>query len=122
MSLTQDSKSLSSFTRMCTEACVDYYSSNKSVKPVNQRRAVCMIDGYAKLIASIAKAEKEDNNNEDHKYKVFSNALSVTVLILAQYHEKLASEFNQKPFLRLFTSIFAEMYDLMDTNLLLAYR
>ncbi|CAO3654186.1 unnamed protein product [Cunninghamella echinulata] len=120
MSLTRDSSSLSSFTRMCTEVCVDYYSFNKSTKSANQRRAVCMIDGYAKLIAAMAKLNKEDGN-EDYKFKIFSNSLSVAVLVLAQHHQQFGNEFNQKPFLRLFTSLFAEMYDLMDANMLLAY-
>lgn len=40
---------------------------------------------------------------------MISHVLSVVVLVLAHQHETLITQFNQKPFLKLFTSLFIEL-------------
>ncbi|CAO3600262.1 unnamed protein product [Absidia cylindrospora] len=117
--ITQDSEKLCFFVRMCTEACVDHYMSQRSPSPSHKRSSVTMIDSYAKLVSCMATADSVAR--DDNKLKVFGKALSVIVLVLAHHHERLGSEFNQKPFLRLLTSLYAEIHKCMDLNLLVAF-
>jgi CCR4-NOT transcription complex subunit 1 len=115
--LTQDTEGLCFFVRMCTEVCVDHYMSRRSSSPTHQRRSVAMIDSYAKLVSCMAAQSGKTRNLE-----VFGKALSVIVLVLAHHHERLGSDFNQKPFLRLLTSLYAEIHGCMDLTLLIAFR
>jgi CCR4-NOT transcription complex subunit 1 len=61
-------------------------------------------------------------SGKTHNLEVFGKALSVIVLVLAHHHERLGSDFNQKPFLRLLTSLYAEILGCMDFTLLIAFR
>ncbi|KAI8975394.1 CCR4-Not complex component, Not1-domain-containing protein [Mycotypha africana] len=64
------------------------------------------------------KVKKDDSNvNNMAKIKMLNDALSVIILVLSQQHEKRGVEFNQKPFLRLFSSIFNEISKLNDKSL-----
>lgn len=118
--LTQDTEGLCFFVRLCTEVCVDHYMSRRSSSPTHQRRSVAMIDSYAKFVSCMASSAAR--SGKTRKLEVFGKALSVIVLVLARHHERLGSDFNQKPFLRLLTSLYAEIHGCMDLSLLIAFR
>lgn len=48
-------------------------------------------------------------DNYTSKITMISHILSVVVLVLAHQHETLGVHFNQKPFLKLLSSLFIEM-------------
>lgn len=50
----------------------------------------------------------------DGSIQMTSQVLSVIVLVMAQQQEKLGSQFNQKPFLKLMSSLFIELNNVND--------
>lgn len=93
--LTSDTERQCFFFRLCTETCVDLYQPSRTHS----------IDAYSKLIGYLIRI------GEDYKSKItmISHVLSVVVLVLAHQHETLGTQFNQKPFLKLLSSLFIEM-------------
>jgi CCR4-NOT transcription complex subunit 1 len=109
------------FFRLCTENCVNHYLSFRSVSSVHHRRMIHMIDSFTKLISAMVLEEASDKN----KIKLLNDALSVMILVLSYHHENRGIEFNQKPFLRLFASLFNEISKIrtntIDTSALITF-
>ncbi|ORE18565.1 Not1-domain-containing protein [Rhizopus microsporus] len=85
------------FFRLCTEVCVELYQSTKSH----------CIDAYSKLVSNIIRINQDS-------IKISCQVLSITVLVIAEHHEKLGTQFNQKPFLKLLGSLFIELNNVND--------
>lgn len=85
------------FFRLCTEVCVELYQSTKSH----------CIDAYSKLVNNIIQINQDS-------IKISCQVLSITVLVIAEHHEKLGTQFNQKPFLKLLGSLFIELNNVND--------
>lgn len=63
------------------------------------------IDACAKLIGYMVQLHTDD------ALHIISNVLSVAVLVLAHACDNQTTQFNQKPFLKLFSSLFIELYN-----------
>jgi CCR4-NOT transcription complex subunit 1 len=85
------------FFRLCTEACIELYQ-----QPPLRTQA---IEAYTKLIGCMLHLQ----NNSTVKVTMASQVLSVVVLVLAHHHENQNLHFNQKPFLKLLSSLFIEL-------------
>ncbi|OAD77396.1 Not1 transcription factor [Phycomyces blakesleeanus NRRL 1555(-)] len=117
---------LAEWMRLCQHPMVtDQLCSQLATKSASfRRRALQLIDSYAKLVAYMVRLE---TGEDDKKAKVtlVSHALSVVTLVLAQHHEKRQVNFNQKPFLRILSSLFCELNKLknksIESSIILAY-
>jgi CCR4-NOT transcription complex subunit 1 len=87
------------FFRLCTETCIELYQPSS-------RRPQQSMDAYTKLVGYMVRIQ----DNYTSKITMVSHVLSIAVLVLAHQHESLNTQFNQKPFLKLFTSLFIELY------------
>lgn len=85
------------FFRLCTESCIELYQ-----QPSLRTQA---IESYTKLIGFMVRSQ----SNTTAKVTMASQVLSVVVLVLAHHHESQNVHFNQKPFLKLFSSLFIEL-------------
>ncbi|KAG1499559.1 hypothetical protein G6F53_011492 [Rhizopus delemar] len=95
--VTADSDRLCFFFRLCTEVCVELYQPSKSQ----------YVDAYSKLVGTII-------YKSHGSIKMTSQVLSIVVLVIAQKQEKLGTQFNQKPFLKLLSSLFIELNNVND--------
>ncbi|CDS07581.1 hypothetical protein LRAMOSA01530 [Lichtheimia ramosa] len=107
LQLTKDTEGQSFFFRLCTETCIDHFLSFKSLSSSFQKRAIHLIDSYAKLVAYMIRTESRDGDTG--KVAVGSRALSVMILLLSQHHESRGMSFNQKAFMRILSSLYAEL-------------
>ncbi len=65
------------------------------------------VDAYSKLVGTII-------YKSHGSIKMTSQVLSIVVLVIAQKQEKLGTQFNQKPFLKLLSSLFIELNNVND--------
>ncbi|KAI7871980.1 CCR4-Not complex component, Not1-domain-containing protein [Mucor mucedo] len=92
---TCDTERLCFFFRLCTEICIDLYQPSRPQS----------IDAYTKLVGYMIRIQ----DNYTSKITMATHVLSVAVLVLAHQHETLNTQFNQKPFLKLLSSLFIEL-------------
>lgn len=85
------------FFRLCTESCIELYQQSSLRTQA--------IEAYTKLIGFMIRLQ----TNVTVKVTMASQVLSVVVLVLAHHHENQNVHFNQKPFLKLFSSLFIEL-------------
>ncbi|KAI7863369.1 CCR4-Not complex component, Not1-domain-containing protein [Spinellus fusiger] len=113
------------FFRLCTDTCVHHFLSLKTQSASYRRRALQLIDAYARLVAYMVQQETAPENSDKAKVTLVSQALSVLVLVLAQHHEIKTTQFNQKPFLRILASLLAELGKLkiksIESSIVLAF-
>lgn len=104
--------SSSRFYRVCLEVSIDRVSKFKQLPDQSSGTAYQFIDAFSKLIVGIIKLQTDPTNVNHNIVRVshFSKVLSVVVLVLAQHHEKYRQQFNQRPFLRLFTSLLGDLH------------
>ncbi|KAI8966968.1 CCR4-Not complex component, Not1-domain-containing protein [Mycotypha africana] len=109
------------FFRVCTEASIDLYEQQQHISGPSTVSSAGhtmtspeIVDAYTKLVGiwlrSAAAIEKQQHPQQQstRKLKRISNILSILILVLAHRHERQQLQFNQKPFLKLFSSIFVE--------------
>ncbi|OAD02750.1 Not1 transcription factor, partial [Mucor lusitanicus CBS 277.49] len=106
MDITKDEDCRCFFFRLCTETCVNHYLAFRSVSSLHHRRMIHLIDSFTKLVSAMVIEEK---TSDKAKVKLLNDALSVMILVLSHHHQNRGVEFNQKPFLRLFASLFNEI-------------
>ncbi|KAK3820433.1 MAG: CCR4-Not complex component, Not1-domain-containing protein [Benniella sp.] len=96
------------FFRVCTEMSVESYIKYKAT---NTAAAYQGIDAFVKLIVTLVKhySDPQGVNHSGAKVTYLTTLLSIIVLVLAQAHEQRRGQFNQKPFLRLFSGLLTEM-------------
>ncbi|KAG1121280.1 hypothetical protein G6F42_012580 [Rhizopus arrhizus] len=82
-------------TLLSTETCIELYQPSRPQS----------IDAYTKLTGYMVRLQE----NNMSKIKMISHVLSVTVLVIAHQHENQNVHFNQKPFLKLLSSLFIEL-------------
>lgn len=83
------------FFRLSTETCIELYQPSRPQS----------IDAYTKLIGYMVRLQESNMA----KIKMISHVLSVIVLVIAHQHENQNIHFNQKPFLKLLSSLFIEL-------------
>ncbi|KAI8371784.1 CCR4-Not complex component, Not1-domain-containing protein [Radiomyces spectabilis] len=99
------------FLRLCIETCVNQYVSAKRVRVSHQRRVISLIDAFAKLVFYLTKLDQSSEASAETnqvKQQWLNDTLSIVILVLAQHHEERGANFNQRPFLRLLSSLFTE--------------
>ncbi|KAF9207336.1 hypothetical protein BGZ49_000688 [Haplosporangium sp. Z 27] len=96
------------FFRVCTEMSVESYIK---YKVANTAAAYQGVDAFVKLIVTLVKhySDPQGVNHSGAKVSYLTTLLSIIVLVLAQAHEQRRGQFNQKPFLRLFSGLLTEM-------------
>ncbi|KAG0047310.1 hypothetical protein BGZ83_007625 [Gryganskiella cystojenkinii] len=96
------------FFRVCTEMSVESYLKYKATNTVAAYQGV---DAFVKLIVTLVKhySDPTGANHNAAKVTYLTTLLSIIVLVLAQAHEQRRGQFNQKPFLRLFSGLLTEM-------------
>ncbi|KAI8346449.1 CCR4-Not complex component, Not1-domain-containing protein [Mortierella sp. GBAus27b] len=96
------------FFRVCTEMSVESYIKYKAT---NTAAAYQGVDAFVKLIVTLVKhySDPQGVNHSGAKVTYLTTLLSIIVLVLAQAHEQRRGQFNQKPFLRLFSGLLTEM-------------
>ncbi|CAM0140611.1 CCR4-NOT core subunit cdc39, variant 2 [Umbelopsis sp. WA50703] len=102
----------SMFFRICTETSIDHAVKFKALsEQATPAAAYQPIDAFAKLVVLILKMQVENAKGEADSAPVdqFTRVLSIIVLVLAQHHEHRRQQFNQKPFLRIFSSFLSEI-------------
>ncbi|KAI8146312.1 CCR4-Not complex component, Not1-domain-containing protein [Fennellomyces sp. T-0311] len=102
------------FFRVCIETSIDRVIKYKQIPGQTPGAAYQVIDAFSKLVVGLVKLPADGNNNTSSnniaKVSQFSKVLSVIVLILAQHHEQNRRQFNQRPFLRLFTCLLSDLH------------
>lgn len=97
------------FFRLCVEMAVDRAAKLKQVPGQSPGVPYQLIDAFSKLVIGLLKIQMESNNSAA-MVNQFSKVLSVIVLVLAQHHEQGRHQFNQRPFLRLFTCLLGDLH------------
>jgi CCR4-NOT transcription complex subunit 1 len=113
VALLQENKILSSkhlsllFFRVSLEATVEAYSQNASVGS-NSASLYQTVDALARLLVLIITYQPDSPGSVPHsgKESIIKDVFSVISMVLIHNHEQSRTSFNQKPFLRLFSSIF----------------
>ncbi|KAG2174664.1 hypothetical protein INT44_006928 [Umbelopsis vinacea] len=102
----------SMFFRTCIETCLDHAIQYKALTEQSTPAAAYHpIDAFAKLVVLVLKMQVENGKPDSGitATNQFTRVLSITVLVLAQHHEHRRQQFNQRPFLRLFSSLLSEL-------------
>ncbi|KAG0264770.1 hypothetical protein DFQ27_001042 [Actinomortierella ambigua] len=96
------------FFRVCTEMSIENYIKYKATNTVAAYQGV---DAFVRLIVTLVKhySDPQGVNNNNAKVTYLTTLLSIIVLVLAQAHEQRRGQFNQKPFIRLFSGLLTEM-------------
>ncbi|KAI8097006.1 CCR4-Not complex component, Not1-domain-containing protein [Halteromyces radiatus] len=118
------------FYRVCVEASIQHAIKYKQMptggNPPSAAAAAAAtiayqpIDAFSKLVVGLIQQQQQQQSPSDTtrngasspsaKLSQFSKVLSVIVLILAQHHEQRHQQFDQRPFLRLFTSLLSDLH------------
>lgn len=100
------------FFRVCVEAAVDRVTKFKHVPTQSPEVAYQLIDAFARMVVGLTQLQTDNqaNSSTSAKLSQFSTVLSVIVLVLAQHHEQQQQQFDQRPFLRLFTCLLSELH------------
>ncbi|KAI9263360.1 CCR4-Not complex component, Not1-domain-containing protein [Phascolomyces articulosus] len=107
LTITKDKNGQSVFFRFCTDTCLEHFLSFKSLSISFQNRTMQLIDAYAKLLVYMIHVD--DSEGDAGKIAMAARAFSVVILVLAQHHETRGIHFNQKAFLRILSSMYAEL-------------
>jgi len=103
------------FFRVCTEMSIESYIK---YKVANTPAAYQGVDAFVKLIVTLVKhsSDPQGVNHSLAKVTYLTTLLSIIVLVLAQAHEQRRGQFNQKPFLRLFSGLLTEMMTAYESS------
>ncbi|KAI9023310.1 CCR4-Not complex component, Not1-domain-containing protein [Hyaloraphidium curvatum] len=105
------------FFRVCTELSVELYLKHKSVPGAPQYLAYQAVDAFARLIVLFVKyhADGPNVNSNIARINLTTKILSIIVLVLVHVHEQRRTQFNQKPFFRLFSSLLYDLNTFQDS-------
>ncbi|KAF7728004.1 hypothetical protein EC973_006769 [Apophysomyces ossiformis] len=100
------------FYRVCLDVSIEHAVKYKQLPGQSPGLAYQPMDALSKLVVGFIKLPVDNMtmNHNTTRLKQFSDVLSVIVLILAQHHEQRQQQFNQRPFLRLFTSLLSDLH------------
>ncbi|KDQ13139.1 hypothetical protein BOTBODRAFT_188668 [Botryobasidium botryosum FD-172 SS1] len=103
------------FFRVCTETSMELY--NKHIASGDVANAYQPIDALSRLIGLMIKYNGDAAATKIH---YLTKILSIVVLVLAHAHEEHGADFDQKPFFRLFSSLFSDLHSI-ESSLLGTY-
>ena len=98
------------FFRVCAESSVNSYLKCISIGDFDY--AFQALDAISRLIVYIIKYHGDASgiNNDQAKVHYLTKILSIFVLVLANSHEDQGPAFQQKPFLRFFSSLINDLH------------
>lgn len=99
------------FFRDCIELSVESYvtSINEESSAAN---AYNVVDALARLIVLLIVHHKDSGGEDDNNARVIltTKVLSIIVLVLVHAHEQVKTAFNQKPYMRLFSTLLNDLH------------
>ncbi|KAI8988678.1 CCR4-Not complex component, Not1-domain-containing protein [Pilobolus umbonatus] len=99
------------FYRASIEISIEHAIKFKQLPGQSASLAYQPIDAFSKLIVGLLKLPVATQENQDvARLTLLTKVLSIIVLIISQHHEQRQPQFNQKPFLRLFTSLLTDLH------------
>ena len=104
------------FYRVCIETSIEHAIKFKQVPGQSPGLAYQPIDAFSKLIITLLKLQQPAvgtptaEAQDLARVALFNKVLSIIVLVTAQHHEQRQQQFNQRPFLRLFTSLLSDLH------------
>jgi CCR4-NOT transcription complex subunit 1 len=100
------------FFRVCAESSVNSYIKSVSSGDFSLSYAYHALDAMSRLIVYIIKYHGDASgvNNDQAKVHYLTKILSIFVLVLANMHEEQGQSFQQKPFLRFFSSLINDLH------------
>ncbi|KAK4519925.1 uncharacterized protein ATC70_010169 [Mucor velutinosus] len=114
------------FYRVCLETSIEHAIKYKQLPGQSAGLAYQPIDAFSKLVISLLKLQQQQQQppstpigtpataateaQDASRVSLFDKVLSIIVLVAAQHHEQRRQQFNQRPFLRLFTSLFSDLH------------
>ncbi|KAI9509952.1 Not1-domain-containing protein [Russula earlei] len=100
------------FFRVCAESSVNSYVKSVSLGDFSFSYAYHALDAMSRLIVYIIKYHGDASgvNNDQAKVHYLTKILSIFVLVLANMHEEQGQAFQQKPFLRFFSSLINDLH------------
>lgn len=108
-----DPEMVTLFFRVALETSVEHASRCLTSKADSAEVAYYPSDALANLIAGylqMMEVDKTGNNNSNTEAYEYTKALSVMIVVIGHYHEVRQQQFDQRPFLRVFTGIFDELH------------
>ncbi|KAJ1537025.1 hypothetical protein HK096_005081 [Nowakowskiella sp. JEL0078] len=98
------------FFRVCTEMSVDNFIKLK-VSNTHPSLVYQAVDAFARLIVLLVRyySDSGSPNASNNQIKLTTNILSIVVLVLVHSHEQHRASFNQRPFLRLFSTLLTDL-------------
>jgi CCR4-NOT transcription complex subunit 1 len=101
------------FFRVSAEASVNSYLKAVAQGDVSYYQA---LDALSRLIVYIIKYHGDASgvNNEQAKVHYLTKILSIFILVVANMHEEQGPAFQQKPFLRFFSSLINDLHDIEE--------
>ncbi|KAI7898110.1 CCR4-Not complex component, Not1-domain-containing protein [Cokeromyces recurvatus] len=96
------------FYRVCIEVSVEHAIKFKMLPGQSPNLAYQPMDALSKLIVCLIQVSLTEGQIDPMAH--FTRALSVAVLIISQHHEMRGQHFDQRPFLRFFTSILSNLH------------
>jgi CCR4-NOT transcription complex subunit 1 len=102
------------FFRVCAEASVTHCSN--ALVNGDYENSFLAIDALSRLIVYIIKyhGDATGTNNDQAKTHYFSKIMSIIVLVVANFHEDMGSEFQQKPFFRFFSTLLNDLHSMEE--------
>lgn len=103
------------FYRVCIETSIEHAIKFKTIPgQPSGGLAYQPIDAFSKLVISLLKLQQSAADpvqlQQQQGVTLFTKVLSIIVLVTAQHHEQRQQQFNQRPFLRLFTSLLTDLH------------
>jgi len=100
------------FFRVCAESSVNSYIKSVTSGDFSFSYAYHALDAMSRLIVYIIKYHGDASgvNNDQAKVHYLTKILSIFVLVLANMHEEQGQAFQQKPFLRFFSSLINDLH------------
>jgi CCR4-NOT transcription complex subunit 1 len=100
------------FFRVCAESSVNSYTKSVASGDFSFSYAYHALDAMSRLIVYIIKYHGDASgvNNDQAKVHYLTKILSIFVLVLANMHEEQGQAFQQKPFLRFFSSLINDLH------------
>ncbi|KAJ3255219.1 hypothetical protein HDU77_003760 [Chytriomyces hyalinus] len=101
----------SMFFRVCTELSVDLYIQAKLSPNLSPYTPFQAVDAFSRLIVLLVRycVEPVGANGNSAKLDLTTKILYIIVLVLVHSHEQRRSQFNQRPFFRLFSSLLNDL-------------
>ncbi|KAI8976852.1 CCR4-Not complex component, Not1-domain-containing protein [Pilobolus umbonatus] len=100
------------FYRVCIELSIDHAIKFKTMSGQSTSLAYQPIEAFSKLLTTMLKIPLAEDQPSNYHVMMFAEVLSIIVLCISHHHELRRQHFDQRPFLRLFTSILSDLHSI----------